>query len=187
MNIKNKKRFLISTSISIILLVAIISGVITIIKNIKGKSKEVSSNPDKIQQNMINKENLTKEQNTINVDVTKNKKIDYLANAKGTLYKKNEKNIKIPVIIYHAFRTPEPKEDIYKVFCTQTRFEESITTLLNEGYTFIALEDLYKYDKGEIALPEKVCIITMDDGQIGCYTEAFPILKPGASHIHTAL
>lgn len=179
MNIKNKKRFLISTSISVILLIAIIAGMITIIKNIKENSKEVSNNPEKIQnkENVMDKENVTNEENIINVDVTKNKKVDYLANAKGTLYKKNEKNIKIPVIIYHAFRTPEPKEDIYKVFCTQARFEENITTLLNEGYTFITLEDLYKYNKGEIALPEKVCIITMDDGQIGCYTEAFPILK----------
>ena len=36
---------------------------------------------------------------------------------------------------------------------------------------------MYKYNKNEIGLPEKVIIITMDDGQIGCYTEAFPVLK----------
>lgn len=118
------------------------------------------------------------EQNKEN-DVIENqsKKIDFLANIKEPVYKKNEKDIKIPIIIYHAFSTPEPEGDIYKLFSTQERFEENITTLLNDSYTFITLEDLYKYNNGEIALPEKVCIITMDDGWLGCYTEAFPVLK----------
>lgn len=94
------------------------------------------------------------------------------------MYKKNEKNIKIPILIYHNFRTPIPyKEDIYKLFSSEENFEENVKTLLDNGYTIITLEDLYKYNKGEIGLPEKVVIITMDDGQVGCYTDAFPVLK----------
>ncbi|MGN1299235.1 MAG: polysaccharide deacetylase family protein [Candidatus Scatovivens sp.] len=105
------------------------------------------------------------------------KKIDFLENVKEPVYKKNEKNIRIPIIIYHAFSTPEPPGDKYKLFSTQERFEDNITALINNGYTFITLEDLYQYYVGNIALPEKVCIITMDDGWLGCYTEAFPILQ----------
>ncbi len=107
----------------------------------------------------------------------KNKK-DFIANVKEKVYKKNEKNIKIPILIYHNFRTPIPyQEDIYKLFSSKANFEENVKTLLDNGYTIITLEDLYKYSKGEIGLPEKVVIITMDDGQVGCYTDAFPVLK----------
>ena len=111
------------------------------------------------------------------IEETTKEKINFLENVKDPVYKKNEKNIKIPIIIYHAFETPEPSNDTYQLFSTQARFEENVTTLLNDGYTFITLEDLYKYNKGEVALPEKVCIITMDDGWLGCYTAAYPVLQ----------
>lgn len=110
---------------------------------------------------------------------TKNRnKIDFLENLEVPVYKKSQKNIKIPILIYHNFRTPIPyKEDVYKLFSSQENFDENVKTLLDAGYTFITLEDLYQYNKGEKGLPEKVMIITMDDGQIGCYTDAFPVLK----------
>lgn len=95
----------------------------------------------------------------------------------GTLdvpvYKKDEKNLKLPILIYHAFQTPQPDGEIGGLFSTQARFEENITTLLDAGYTFITLEDIYKYEKGYIGLPEKNITITMDDGWLGCYVEAF--------------
>ena len=124
-------------------------------------------NKEEIVEENINSENIIKE----------NEKIDFLQNLSKPVYKKDEKDIKIPIIIYHAFSTPELEGDIYKLFSTQERFEENIITLLNDGYTFITLEDLYKYNNNEIGLPEKVCIITMDDGWLGCYTEAFPVLE----------
>jgi len=95
------------------------------------------------------------------------------------VYKIEEKSIKIPLLIYHGFSTPEPtaEEDVYKLMCTEDRFEDQITTLLNAGYTFLTLEDIYKYDKGLIGLPEKNVTITMDDGWEGNYTEAFDIIK----------
>ena len=121
-------------------------------------------------------EKIQKSENELIEETTK-EKINFLENVKDPVYKKNKKNIKIPIIIYHAFETPEPSNDTYQLFSTQARFEENVTTLLNDGYTFITLEDLYKYNKGEVALPEKVCIITMDDGWLGCYTEAYPVLQ----------
>ena len=93
------------------------------------------------------------------------------------VYKIGEKNINIPILIYHAFQTPIPENDTYQLFSTAERFEENITTLLNEGYTFITLEDLYQYKNGQIGFPEKVIAITMDDGWLGNYTEAFPVLQ----------
>lgn len=93
------------------------------------------------------------------------------------VYKIGEKNIALPILIYHAFQTPLPENDTYQLFSTQERFEENITTLIKEGYTFITLEELYQYKNGEIGLPEKVVAITMDDGWLGNYMEAFPVLQ----------
>lgn len=93
------------------------------------------------------------------------------------VYNINEKNIKIPLLIYHGFSTPIPDDDKYKLMCSKDIFEDQLTTLLDAGYTFITLEDLYKYKKGNIGLPEKVVAITMDDGWLGNYTEAFELIQ----------
>lgn len=93
------------------------------------------------------------------------------------VYMKGEKDIKLPILIYHAFQTPPPADDKYKLFSTAERFNENVETLLNEGYTFITLEDMCLYNEGKIGLPEKNITITMDDGWIGCFYEAFPVLK----------
>lgn len=169
MKMKNKKIFLIVIFIIIAIIVGIIPGIILATENNKKDMKNVIN---------ISFENET--QNVIITEIEDEeeiKKVDFLANVTVPMYKKSEKNIKIPIIIYHAFATIEPKNDIYKLYSTGARFEENISTMLGDGYTFITFEELYKYNKGELALPEKVCIITMDDGNIGCYTEAFPILQ----------
>lgn len=93
------------------------------------------------------------------------------------VYKIGEKNLKLPILIYHGFSTPLPEGDVYKLMCTKDNFEGQITTLKDAGFTFITLEDLYKYKKGYIGLPEKTVAITMDDGWLGNYTEAFDIIK----------
>ena len=95
------------------------------------------------------------------------------------VYKIDEKNIKNPVLIYHGFSTPmlSNEDDPYKLMCSEDLFEDQITTLKDAGYTFITLEDMYKYEQGKIGLPEKNITITMDDGWEGNYTEAFGIIK----------
>lgn len=89
--------------------------------------------------------------------------VDYLKNIEPT-YKINEKEINIPILIYHEITTTLPKNDIYKLYISPERFEENIVTLLDAGYTFITFDDLYSYYNGEIGLPEKVVLITADDG-----------------------
>lgn len=149
-----------------------------------------AGNAIKTQTTITNYVNIATNQNTAKkvVNQTKNQisNTNHLENkvAKETVpvdnlpvYKIGEKNISLPILIYHAFQTPQPKGDSSNLFSTQERFEENISTLLNDGYTFITLEELYQYKKGEIGLPQKVVAITMDDGWLGNFTEAFPILQ----------
>ncbi len=165
----NKKRVF----MAVLLLLTIIAMIIVIIKN---TNRVIETSSEEIKEEKVETVNDTKEEEEKNIQTSK--KINFLENLDVPVYKRREKDIKIPILIYHNFRTPIPyKEDVYKLFSSEKNFDENVKTLLNAGYTFITLEDLYQYHKGEIGLPEKVIIITIDDGQIGCYTDAFPVLK----------
>ncbi len=176
MRIVNKTKFI--RSISILIIITFILAFVTIyikgnIDKNKQNTEQVSSSKDKkIEKNI--RENQDKEE--IDLNNLQEEQASF-GNINIPTYKINEKNIKIPILIYHAFQTPVPPKDIYKLFSTEERFEENVKTLLNEGYTFITLEDLYKYKNEKIGLPEKNITITMDDGWKGCYTEAFNVLK----------
>lgn len=149
---------------AVLLFILIITTIIAMVKN---KSKTVETASEEQNQELEQKQELEQEQNQ-----------EQQQKQKTPTYKKSEKDIKIPILIYHNFRTPIPyQEDVYRLFSSQENFDENVKTLLDAGYTFITLEDLYRYHKGQLSLPEKVIIITMDDGQIGCYTDAFPVLK----------
>ena len=155
----NKKKVVMAV-LCVILIMTIIIGMI------KNRSKTVETSSEEV------------EQETETVNTTTSEEINFLENLEVPVYKKSEKDIQIPILIYHNFRTPIPyQEDVYRLFSSQENFDENVKTLLDAGYTFITLEDLYQYNKGQLSLPEKVIIITMDDGQIGCYTDAFPVLK----------
>lgn len=155
----NKKKVVMAV-LCVILIMTIIIGMI------KNRSKTVETSSEEV------------EQETETANTTTSEEINFLENLEVPVYKKSEKDIQIPILIYHNFRTPIPyQEDVYRLFSSQENFDENVKTLLDAGYTFITLEDLYQYNKGQLSLPEKVIIITMDDGQIGCYTDAFPVLK----------
>lgn len=175
MRIVNRKKFI--KSISALILIVIIFASILIYKSTKHKQvKEVekasSSDSVKLSKNIVQEEI----EEPIDLNHLKDNQASF-GDINIKTYKIGEKEIKIPILIYHAFQTPVPENDIYKLFSTEERFDENIKTLLDNGYTFITLEDLYKYKNGKIGLPEKNIIITMDDGWKGCYTEAFNVLK----------
>ena len=163
----NKKKVLIAIGLFIIGIAIIIAMVVCICKK---KNQTIETASQEVEEKIPKKEEVEQESTP--------KKIDFLENSNVPIYKKSEKNLKIPVLIYHNFRTPIPyTEDVYKLFSSQENFDENVKTLLDAGYTFITLEDLYQYHKGQKGLPEKVVIITIDDGQIGCYTDAYPVLQ----------
>lgn len=147
------KRYLIIFSLIFIVLILMFF----VLKNMVYKKDSID-----IQDIQISKEDYLKEEEILSENVEQEKSI-YTINSNILSFKKSEKDIKIPIIIYHAFANEEPKVDKYKLFSTKDRFDENVKTLLDDGYSFISLEDLYLYNKEELALPEKVCIITMDD------------------------
>ncbi|MBR3133208.1 MAG: polysaccharide deacetylase family protein [Clostridia bacterium] len=175
---KRKKK---KSRINLVLILLFILLAFLIYKGVKTMQKKDTSDSEKTEvENVAD----TSESNEDENDSKPTRDLNHLSNTEASfgeidkpLYKKGEKELKLPIIIYHEFETPVPEDDIYKLYSTEARFEENVTTLLDAGYTFITLEDLYKYDQGYIGLPEKNVIITIDDGAIGCYTEAFNVAK----------
>lgn len=96
---------------------------------------------------------------------------------KSKKYFKNEKNIKIPILLYHQIPINKSNRENYYMCTTAEQFEKQITGLKDLGYTFITYEDLIKYNNNEIALPEYVVLLSFDDGYLDNYENAFPIIK----------
>lgn len=94
-------------------------------------------------------------------------------------YQNKELNIKIPVLLYHDFIKTLPDSDPYNFdyINTPQSFEENIKFLLENGYTFISMQELNDGIDGKIELPSKPIIITTDDGYYSNYEYIYPILQ----------
>ena len=89
---------------------------------------------------------------------------------------------KIAILGYHSFykdiselknedkNNPEFINDI-------TKFEKQMKYLHKHKYKTLTLDEFYKWKKGEIKVPRKSVLITIDDGNLSNYMYAFPILK----------
>ena len=175
----NKSKVLI---IALLVIIVICGGWLIIKINSNKEVGKIDSNEGTAQEtaSVDNKED-SKEEDTekkSNLNELKEDEASF-GNLDETVYKIGEKNLKLPVLIYHGFSTPmlSTEDDPYKLMCSKDLFEDQITTFKDDGYTFITLEDLYKYKSGKIGLPEKTVSITMDDGWLGNYTEAFDLIK----------
>ena len=167
MRIVNRTKFFRSVTVLIIIILILFSILIFKILNSK---KIKSANAENIKNNLNyakveeNEEDTESEENKIDEKIDLNNLSDDQASfgkINVPTYKIKEKELKIPILIYHAFQTPVPDNDVYKLFSTEARFEDNVKTLLEDGYTFITLEDLYKYKNGSIGLPEKNIAITI--------------------------
>lgn len=94
----------------------------------------------------------------------------------GKFYK-DEKNLKIPVFVYHDIVKDKSEVKYDYMQTTESKFKSQIFGLMKIGYTPISYDDLIEYSKGEKAIPQKSFLITFDDGYSGVYKYAFPIAK----------
>lgn len=89
----------------------------------------------------------------------------------------DEKNLEIPIFVYHDIVTDESQIEYEYMQTTQKVFEKQIQGLQKVGYHFITYEDLEKYKEGKEKLYKKSCIITFDDGYEGVYENAYPVAQ----------
>lgn len=93
-------------------------------------------------------------------------------------YAIGEKRIQIPIFLYHHLiegNIEDVKIDYMET--TKNQFEKQVTGFQKLGYHFITYDDLIQYAHGEKKLPQKVALLTFDDGAEDNYTILFPIIK----------
>lgn len=89
----------------------------------------------------------------------------------------SEKNLEIPIFLYHHIVKEESEIQYDYMQTTKKTFEEQIRGLENLGYHFISYQDLIDYNNGQKKLYKKSCVLTFDDGCRDIYTNAYPILQ----------
>ena len=75
---------------------------------------------------------------------------------------------KIPVLNYHFFYDPTIGEDCNEVIClTKQKFEEHLIYFRDNGFKTLTIDEFVRWYDGEIDLPPKSVLITVDDGAKG--------------------
>jgi peptidoglycan/xylan/chitin deacetylase (PgdA/CDA1 family) len=87
--------------------------------------------------------------------------------------------LRVPILMYHYVSIPPEDADIYRtdLSVAPDNFRSQMQYLAEHGYTTISLYDLSRAITGKTDLPAKPVIITLDDGYLDNYQNAFPILK----------
>jgi peptidoglycan/xylan/chitin deacetylase (PgdA/CDA1 family) len=92
----------------------------------------------------------------------------------------------VVALCYHRFEE-KPKESLA---ITPVAFEAQLQTLKDSGFTVIPMQDFLAWRRGEKSIPDKSCLISIDDGYRSGYDVAWPILKkfgyPFTMFIYTA-
>ena len=166
----NKKN---SGNIILFSLLIILAAVLVI--GIKKDSAEGLDNKDTSTQ----LSSVTNNKNTTNTDSNKTEK-------KNAAEKNNTKktdrfegltltngDITVPVLCYHDVN-PKQTNDM---LMDPAKFKEQMQYLKDNKYTTLTMDELYGFLKEDKKIPEKSVVITFDDGYIGNYTYAMPILK----------
>lgn len=89
--------------------------------------------------------------------------------------KSSQKINQIPILMYHNI-TDDPLKTS-KIVVTVEKFKRDMNYLEKNGYTAISFRELQDYIEIKSELPEKPVVITFDDGLLGDYKYAYPILK----------
>lgn len=80
----------------------------------------------------------------------------------------------VPVLVYHGITS---KPDNSHINMTSEVFAEHMMAMKKAGYETISIDQLYRFLRGELTLPDKSFLVTFDDGRSDSVKNAEPILK----------
>lgn len=101
----------------------------------------------------------------------------YMKIGSNKKYYINEKNLKIPIFVYHNI-VENDNEVVYDYMQTTIKtFKKQMIGLKKFGYHFIDYDDLIEYKNGKKKLYKNSAIITFDDGYNNIYTKVFPFIQ----------
>ena len=88
-----------------------------------------------------------------------------------------------PAVDTHAsvmvlcFHNIEDKSAMRALTISVAEFEREMAAIKDHGFTVIGMQDFLAWRRGEKDIPQKSCIITIDDGWVSGYNNAWPVLK----------
>lgn len=107
-----------------------------------------------------------------------------------TIPKLNTGALRVPVLMYH--RIGDAHNNWERKYCVSPeRFVEHMRKLAHSGWQAISIEQFFTWIDGSIELPERAFLLTFDDGFLGVYEHAAPVLRelgwPATVFLVTAL
>lgn len=81
----------------------------------------------------------------------------------------------LPIVMYHHITEKESRKGAYVVL--KDELEKDLDYIKKCGYTCVTVKDLVDFCSGKKALPQKIIMITFDDGFDSVYELAWPLLK----------
>lgn len=83
------------------------------------------------------------------------------------------KSAVVSILGYHDFR----ERGGSPMIISASKFRDQMKAIKESGIPVIPLSDVMAWRKGLKNIPEESIVITMDDGYVGVYTYAYPVLK----------
>lgn len=87
----------------------------------------------------------------------------------------SEPGVRLPIIMYHHISTDNKKCGKYVIALKE--LEEDLKYIKGKGYKTVTIKDLIDYTEGKTELPEKIVLITFDDGFKSVYKYALPLFE----------
>ncbi len=82
--------------------------------------------------------------------------------------------VRVAILGYHDFSITL-KETEMRI--NTDKFRKQMQALKDQGLSVISMQDFQAWKRGEKTIPPRSVVITIDDGWISVYTDAYPILK----------
>jgi peptidoglycan/xylan/chitin deacetylase (PgdA/CDA1 family) len=83
----------------------------------------------------------------------------------------------IPILMYHVVATPKPGAPNPQLWVPQSTFASEMAALHRAGYWAITLRAAYDAWTHGTPLPRRPIVLSFDDGYLGDYTHARPVLR----------
>jgi peptidoglycan/xylan/chitin deacetylase (PgdA/CDA1 family) len=80
----------------------------------------------------------------------------------------------VSILLYHDFVPRIPRNEM---MVSMPVFRAQLQALKDANIPVISMADVIAWKKGEKNIPEEAVVITLDDGWLGVYEQAFPVLK----------
>jgi peptidoglycan/xylan/chitin deacetylase (PgdA/CDA1 family) len=83
----------------------------------------------------------------------------------------------VPVLMYHVIGTPPASAPYPDLFVSRQLFAAQIAGLARAGYQAVTLERVWQAWHGRAMLPARPIVLSFDDGYLGDFGAAMPILR----------